>query len=271
MYRQIAVAFTLLVAARARAEEGLRNVSASVAYERPLENEDRGYFSRGKDVPQGLFGNTPYVLNHGEWQLGIGPAAVGIADRLQLETNLWLLMFKAPTLGAKVALLRETRGDPFSLSVNATGTYVDRGVGAQDSIDVGGAIAKTLRQPDSAVTSRGRLDVYAGGAYARTRTEDESVNFALTSPLGTRLNLGIAWYFSDWVKLDAEGIACLSPVWSEAEVEPVVAASLHMAWEYFNLRLGAWTLPNMTDELPVAFLPYVSLYWRFGGALPSGN
>ncbi len=234
-----------------------------------------GSFTPGKEMDNNLFIPTPYTLNKGEWQIGIGPVWYGIIDNFMVGTNILSWLFLNINVGAKFNLLNENKGAPLGLGIVGNFSQFRLLDLTWTSFGGGIAVGKKIMKPDGG-TRKGESNIYIAGTFSQISFSGDTGDTTVTwsSPTGTQISGGFDYFTSENIRISGDVIYTFPQTIEDIEVEGMFwfGGGLHIAWKNFNLKLGVGTSPELlSSDIPLKFLPVINLYWRFGGKPPTGN
>jgi hypothetical protein len=193
---------------------------------------------------------TAYTLNRGEFQVGLGPIHFGITDKVQVGTNILLMLIQDYNVKLKVNLLDNESGalaggvklHSFDLKVfGADSNFTSISPFATYSMRLG---PKTL--------------LHAGGQYSFfTGEEDIEKAEAMATSSGTSVNLGIEYDFSNRTRFLAE------TSYDFTFKGMRLGGAVLWGWKSFRLKLGVnYFSPKGSKSF---IFPVIGLWWRFGG------
>ena len=204
----------------------------------------------GRPIIDNAFNPTGYTLHEGEFTVGIGPVAFGVAENVQIGTNLLLWIIQVYNVDAKVSLLKDDdRAVAVGLSAYRLSLDFD---GESDEADF------TALAPYIAGSKRIARDtmVHGGGQFAYFSAEgDEDIEDADASAIATGSNLfaGIEHSYSDRTKF-------LADVGYDTTFDGArIGGAVLFGWTTFRLKLGV-SYYTAGDGFT---LPIIGLQWRF--------
>lgn len=186
---------------------------------------------------------TAYTLNKGEILIGIGPLAYGVADKLEVGTNMLLDILQILNISGKYNFVD---GRNFALAGNVSFqhfslldvNYNALGIGANVSIPI-----------------NPKFKLHTGASYVYIPDLDiEGEDFKGTSAIGSTIPLDFEYV------MDAHN-AILGGAAYDITFEGFrVGASYLHSWQKFNLQLGGGFGSFAGYTL---FMPTIGIWWRF--------
>lgn len=232
-------------------------------------------FTPGKEVDYNLFVPTSYTLNRTEWQIGLGPVWYGLTDNIMVGTNLWYILFLAPSFTGKINMLDELDGAPFGLGA-ALG-FSQFPLGDIRLTSLGGLISVSkIVSPPTRSSNQGRMDLYLSMNLSQqwASREGEDTTVTSTAPMGSSVSCGIDYFTTENIRIVGDFLFTFPIKEENIETEGDLwfGGGAHMAWKNFNLKLGLLTSSGLlASDIPLKLIPQINLYWRFGGKPPTGN
>jgi hypothetical protein len=207
----------------------------------------------GRPITANAFGQTGYTLHKNEFAIGLGPIAFGIAENVQLETNLLLWAFQVYNIDAKASLLKN-EDQAFAVGLGAYRLALD----LADSDDDDDFTFTALAPYASFSTRLGeKTKAHVGGQYAHFTAEDEDTDIddveATGSAAGTSFFAGIEHSLSNRTKVLLDG--GYDTTFEGARI----SGAFLFGWQKFRLKLG---LSYFTAGDGFTF-PLIGLWWRF--------
>ncbi len=207
----------------------------------------------GRPITTNAFGQTGYTLHKNEFAIGLGPIAFGIAENVQLETNLLLWAFQVYNIDAKASLMKN---DDRALAIGLSAYRL--ALDLKDS-DGGNDFGFTALAPYASFSTRLSESTMAhiGGQYAHWTAEDDNTDIddaeATGSASGTSFFAGIEHNLSNRTKVLLDG-------GYDATFEGArISGAFLFGWQQFRLKLG---LSYFTAGDGFTF-PLIGLWWRF--------
>ncbi len=204
----------------------------------------------GRPITRNVMIPTGATLNRGEYIVGLGPVSYGISDRVQVGTQVLLLLFRYLNADLKTALIKS---EPLALAAGLAWESF--------SVDVAGIENRyTSLSPYVAVSPRvsekttfhfvGRYSFFT--SHPDLRLAESSANAA-----GTSISAGLDFSLSNRMKLQCEaGYDTTFEAYRSG-------AAVLFGWERFRLSLGvSYRTPRHS---PAGAQLMVGLWWRFGG------
>jgi hypothetical protein len=190
---------------------------------------------------------TGYTLHKGEFQVGIGPMAFGITDKVQVGTNILTFLLQIYNVNLKVNLI-DTESNAFAAGLKFD-TFTEESYYTSFSPF---ATFSTKIGPNTLL--------HLGGQYtffSDLENEDVEDFIAFLSSRSTSLRMGLEYSFSRKTKFMAE-------TGYDFSIDGFrLGGAVLWGWEKFRLKLGLnYFKPNDSHGF---VLPVISLFWRFGG------
>ena len=207
----------------------------------------------GRPITANAFGQTGYTLHKSEFAVGLGPIAFGIAENLQLETNLLLWAFQVYNVNAKVSIMKN---DDQALAVGVTAYRLALDLADSDDED---DFTFTALAPYASFSTRlGQNTMgHIGGQYADLKAEDDDTDIddveATGSVSGTSFFAGIEHSLSNRTKVLLDG------GYDDTFEGARISGAFLFGWQRFRLKLG---LSYFTAGDGFTF-PLIGLWWRF--------
>lgn len=205
----------------------------------------------GRPITDNAFNPTGYTLHKGEFSVGIGPIAFGVAENVQIGTNILLWIVQVYNVDAKVSIVKDDdRAVAFGLG--AYRLSLDTSDNGDEEVDF------TALAPYAAGSLRigGNTMLHGGGRYAYfSAEEDNDIEDADADETasGTGIFAGIEHSYSDRTKFLAD--ATYDTTFEGARIGGAVL----FGWTKFRLKLG---VSYFTAGDGFVF-PIIGLRWRF--------
>jgi hypothetical protein len=207
----------------------------------------------GRPITANAFGQTGYTLHKSEFAIGLGPIAFGLAENVQVETNLLLWAFQVYNVDVKASLFKN---DDRAFAVGVSGYRLALDLADSDDEDdfefraIAPYASFSVRLSDDTI---GHL----GGQYAHFTAEDKDTDIedaeATGSATGTGFFVGIEHSMSNRTKVLLDG-------GYDATFEAArISGAFLFGWQRFRLKLG---LSYFAAGDGYTF-PLVGLWWRF--------
>jgi hypothetical protein len=193
---------------------------------------------------------TGYTLNRGEFQVGIGPVAFGISDRVQVGTNVLLFLLQDYNVNFKTSLIKN---EDSALAAGLKLHHFDLEVFGSDS-------DFTSITPFAAYSKRisAKTMLHLSGQYSFiSGDEDIEDAEAVATSSGSLIKIGLEYQFSNRTRFLAEG------GYDFTFDGLKLSGAVLWGWKRFRLRLGIGYF-NPENSKAIIY-PSVGLWWRFGG------
>ncbi len=209
----------------------------------------------GRPITENISMQTGYTLNEGEFEIGIGPMAIGITDQVQIETNIFLFIFQVYNAKVKVTAV-ET--DEMSFSAGLDYTRLDL-----EKITGGTKIGITMYSPYLVLSKKvgSKTTFHLSGKYSFANVDLEYFE-SNGMASGTDIMAGLDYNLSHKTKLLAETGYDMSYKGFR------VAGAVLFGWENFRLKLGVsyFKPDNTLTGNDISYTaPVVGFWWRFNG------
>lgn len=194
---------------------------------------------------------TASTLNKGEFQLGIGPLAFGISDKVQIGTNVLEFIFGSANANLRVNVL--------NTADNAVAVGI--GVGQTETTLYGRDVSYVAWYPFVAYSRPlSPTTLFHASLNLSAFTGDEDVQNADPRAFwrGTSIDAGVEYSYSNKTMFLGEA------GYDFTFDGPRLSGAVLWGWKTFRLKLGL-AVYNPAGNANAFVSPLLGLWWRFGG------
>ena len=205
---------------------------------------------QGRPIINNVQMPTGYMLNRGEFIVGIGSIGFGITDNVQVGTNLLLFLFQVYNANLKISFIK-TESMAFGAGVDLHSFNLDVFDVETGFTSISPYVAFSTKMGDNTLLHLGgQYSVFSGDA------EVDDAEASATSR-GTSVSLGIDHSFSHKTKFLAEG------GYDVTFKGLRLGGAVLFGWEKFRLKLGVnYFKPK---DMSGFTFPVIGIWWRFKG------